>query len=192
MSQTKKSPSKTKPVRAVPDDAEPRELPASFAKLLEKKPDERSVFVHMDPSRAVRVMELEASLATLEAQDEAHDDVEAELEAAREALAETTSELVFRSIGREAYDALVIGNPPTDEQNAEHVKQFGIPAPYNSDTFPVELIASSLVRIDDEDVEVSAAEVSLLFDAWNGTEVIQLFEAALAVNTSRRTSLGNS
>jgi hypothetical protein len=181
----------TKPkLEAVPD-AEPS---AVIARLRSKRPAEQAVKVFLDDSLVERVRELElehAAAVAREDEDEAAA-VEATLEDARDELAAETIDLLFRSIGSEAYDALVLEHPATDRQNADHMKQYGIPAPYNSDTFPPAVIAASLAEMDGEPQEVTAAEVSTLFETWNGSEVVMLFEAALLVNTSRRTSLGNS
>lgn len=118
--------------------------------------------------------------AALEAAKEA-------LSAAEEGVRKASTTIVFRSIGRKAYEALVDSHPPTDEQNALHVKENdGQPAPYNGDTFPPALISASAVS-----PLIPLEDALQMWDEWNSNELVDLFTSALIVNTARRMSLGN-
>lgn len=114
---------------------------------------------------------------------------------AKEAVEDTSVRMVFQSIGRKAYDALLMAHPPTEEQVAEfqdeNRQKDGSPGkgkpPYNIETFAPALIAASCV-----DPELTPEQVEELWDEWNSTELAELWMAALAVNTQRRVvHLGN-
>ena len=87
----------------------------------------------------------------------------------------------FRSIGRVAYEALLDAHQPTDEQRAKGRAQ-KVKVEWNPDTFPPALIAAAAV-----DPVFSLDEATELWesDDWNGEELLPLFFAAVAVNTSR-------
>jgi len=120
-------------------------------------------------------------------------DVTAELEVATEALekaedevAEKTVYLRLQGIGRKKYDKLREEHPPTDAQVLEFQKDNpkedgtpGIDVPeYNGDTYPPALISKCLVA-----PKLTASEVEDFTEDWNFNEYLQLFMAAVTVNT---------
>jgi len=171
--------------------------PVTFDHLKKKKPVEATVEILLDdePSLAVRdarsrLLQAETALSE-NSEDEA---LLAERDAAKsqvdEALALMKAETVtlrFHSIGRKAWEALIDANPPTVEQR-HAAKEEGNEAVWNSDTFPQALIAASCVE-----PVMSLEQVQELFDEWNTAESGALFNAAYAVNMSRRVpDLGNA
>jgi hypothetical protein len=174
-----------------------------------KRPQSRAVPVHLDPELvdAYNVAALAVEEARLH--EDAGEARVAELIIERDRLKEAvdaeTVELTLTAIGRKAYDALLDGHPPTDEQNAEHMAEHGgRTAPYNGDTFPVALVHASLTvghggavhvvggEVACEGGEFSYGDVVEWFDEWNGAELMELFAVAMEVNSTRRVAgLGN-
>lgn len=107
------------------------------------------------------------------------------LETAERALKDSEITLVFQSIGRKRYEDLITEHPPTDKQNEESKAETGSDAPYNVDTFPAALISASAVE-----PELTLEQAQELWDTWNQGEVLEIFYAALEVNTARRSGLG--
>lgn len=111
------------------------------------------------------------------------EDAEERIETLRPARDEATVELRFRSIGRQAYENLILEHPPT-EKNKREAKRLGIPEPtFNPDTFPPAIIAASLVE-----PEMSEESVEELFnsESYNRTELGLITHAALEVNNSAK------
>lgn len=108
---------------------------------------------------------------------------DAAADAAEKALEPSVVWFEFRSIGRKAYDDLVKQHPPGEAENKEHLEQYKVPAPYNAESFAPALIAASLVE-----PALTVEQVQELFEdeAWNGAEIIQLWQAAQEVNSTRR------
>jgi hypothetical protein len=150
--------------------------PPTFDHLRKKQPLERTVAIPLN-DEAVRTFK-EASEALGRVQMVKGDDTEAQaaFDAAKAALEEETVELRFRSIGRKRYDDLVRAHPPTDEQKAEAAD-----VPYEVESFSVALIAASCVE-----PKMTEDEVAELSETWNVAEFMQLWMAALEVNTQRR------
>lgn len=168
--------------------------PAPKDRLARKKPMERRVPVPLDPQL---VEELNDAMAELEGARMAKV-AQAELDrladraaVARAAVEAETVTLTFRAVGRRAWDALLEEHPPTEEQDKEHRAEYkGARAPYNGDTFPPAAIHASLVAGGHDDISIE--DVVGWCDDWNMTEIMELFAAALEVNTQRRVaSLGN-
>lgn len=148
-----------------------------------KKPLERIVTIYLDDEPIQALREAETALAA----DAENADLLQAVEQAKEAVEESAVTLLFRSIGRKKYDQLIRLYPATEEQSAEHKEQFGSEAPYDADEFSVALIAASCA-----DPVLSEAQVRELRDDWNTSEYVELFTAALEVNTQRRVAnLGN-
>lgn len=158
--------------------------PPTFDHLKKKQPLQRVVVVPTDED-VVAAFE-EASEAVegarlTSAEGKAPEDLETALSAARQALEETSVRMVFKSIGRKAYDALLLEHPSTPEQKAEQEAEGGGVLPYNIETFPVALVAASCAE-----PKMTYEEVETLMDEWNSTEFGALWLAALEVNTQRR------
>ena len=104
-------------------------------------------------------------------------------DAYRQRVAEATATMTFQSIGRKRYDGLVDAHPPT-EQNREEAKQRDEDPPaWNPETF-----MPALVRASCAEPELSEEDVQSIFDEWNQGELLELWQAALYVNTQRRTA----
>lgn len=108
--------------------------------------------------------------------------LEGAVKTANAAVAEASVVLVFRSIGRRRYDEMVDEHPPTDEQQEKAKEQGGV-AGYNPATFLPVLISESLIE-----PLLTLEQVNALWDEWNNAEVMALINAAIEVNTTRRTA----
>lgn len=159
-----------------------------------KQPLHIEVKIYLDDESLKRVSEAEDALAAADTQElatrgtEGHPEAVTRLEAARRlrddlraALDEQTLRMQFRSVGRKKYDQLVTDHPPTEAQVAEAKAAGEEPPPYDAEPFAAALIAASCAS-----PEMSVEQVSQLYDEWNGVEFLELFTAALAVNTGRR------
>lgn len=161
--------------------------PATFDHLKKKKPLEKRVPIYLDDETVERMQLAEQMHSTMP-----NEETQAELDAASAALKESTVTMVFRSIGRKAYEKLVSEHPPTDEQIAEAEKDNEPKPAYNIDTFAPALVLKSCVE-----PKMTEDEVLVIFEgddetpAWNTTEILEIWLAALEVNTQRRVvSLG--
>lgn len=151
--------------------------PSTFDHLVSaKKPLSKVVLVYTDDevvadyNRARRAAEMvrmagKATKAELAA-------AEADLERAQAALDEATVRVRFTSLGRKRYDDLLTQHPPREEDEN---------SPYNPETFPQALIAASM-----SEPQVTLEEVERIWEEWNSAELMELFTAALEVNTRRR------
>lgn len=159
--------------------------PPTFDRLKKKKKLEEKVTVYLDDDAIAAYDDAKQLLATARRSRTSTTDEIAQLEAtvdARRADVEAHSmTLVFRSIGRKRYDKLVNEHPPSDEQNAEYQQVHKQNAPYDDEHFAPELVAESCVA-----PKMTVEQVTELFDEWNNAEIIELFVAALKVNTQRR------
>lgn len=108
--------------------------------------------------------------------------LEGAVKTADAAVAEASVVLVFQSIGRRRYDELVDAHPPTEQQQEDAKAQGGV-AGYNPTTFLPALISESLL-----DPALTIEQVNELWDEWNNAEVLALINAAMEVNTTRRTA----
>lgn len=164
-------------------------------RLASKKANLQRVHIAMDPEVAEAYGEAKNAFDVAKLIAEARPDdpklsmaLEAEklrLAEAKAALREDAVTFTFRGIGRKSYDDLVAEHPPTDEQRQKSVELTGDPRNigFNTDTFPPVVIFRSMIE-----PEMTQEEVNALYDdpAWNGPEVMELFAAALAVNSTRR------
>ena len=118
---------------------------------------------------------------------DAVEDAEEALEALEDEAKEASEDFTFRGIGRQGFEALIDSHEPTADQRKKARKD-GDEVQWNPDTFPQALVAASLV-----DPDLTEEEVQEIWDSpdWNQAELLELFAAALEVNTTRRTaSLG--
>lgn len=163
--------------------------PATFDHLRAKEPLERTVTVVCsaqaaqaweDASQAVETARLSGATVSTELVEAA--------ERARVGVEEASVTLRFRSIGRKAYDALVEAHPISDETKAKAESDGQPVPPYEPDTFAPALVAASCVE-----PEMTLDQVLEIWDAWNLAELLDLWAAALEVNTQRRVvSLGKA
>lgn len=170
--------------------------PATFDHLKAKKPVEDVVEILLDDDAAKAVSDARDALLDAETALNAKPS-DPKLKKAREearkaldaAIAAQDSEIVtikFRSCGRKRYEEILDAHPPTEEQQRK-AKEQGGEAAWDSETFPVALIAASAVE-----PELTEDQVRELFDEWNNAESQMLFLAAFRVNTNRRVpDLGN-
>ena len=154
--------------------------PATLDHLRKKRPVEKSIEVilsdeEMDAYDRAR-LNLERLLLSTDPDEAELEAARARVEEAKAALDEVTVVMTFRSVGRKAYDDLVMAHPPTDEQKEMDYS-------YNPETFTPAIIAASCVEPD-----LTLEEATAIFDEWNGSEISQLFLTALEVNTARRTA----
>ena len=150
--------------------------PPTFDHLRKKQPLERSISVPLNDAAVLAFQEASEALGRVQMVKGDETEAQAAFDAAKTALEAETVELRFRSIGRKRYDELVRAHPPTEEQKAESAD-----APYNVETFSAALIAASCIE-----PVMTEAEVAELADEWNVAEYMQLWVAALEVNTQRR------
>lgn len=114
-------------------------------------------------------------------------DAEEALEALSDEAEEASEDFTFRGIGRQGFERLIDTHEPTKDQRAKARKE-NAEIQWNPETFPQALVAASLVEPDLTEEEVHEIWDS---DEWNQAELLELFSAALEVNTTRRTaSLG--
>lgn len=166
-----------------------------------KKPVYRSVWIALDSEVAEDEKEARQKVGNLKVRvKHRKEDPEllAELAQAEEDLKKLEKKLrdnsvkfTFKSLGSRKYEELVTDHQATEEQQAKAKEQEGPDAvlEFNPDTFPQELVAASLVS-----PKLSSSEVNELFadDNWNTSELMTLFQTALAANVGRAViDLGN-
>lgn len=117
----------------------------------------------------------------LDAPDPDVDAARAKFEEAERAVVEATSHIVFHSLGRPAYDALLSEHPPTKEQK----EALGLDLDHNPQTFPLALIAACAAepRLTVEQIE-ELHEGNVL----NGADVQAMFNTCVLLCTTRRTA----
>lgn len=170
-----------------------------------KKPQVRQTWVALDPEAAEEYHEAKEALRVAQLKHERQPDnvaYEAEYTQAfdreremKERLKECSELFVFRGIGRKAYDRLLTSFPATPEQKEEAKAQGLNPndLQFDGEKFPPVLIHKSCISHD-----MSLEQAQEMWEGgddgeWNGQELQDLFYAALAANTGRRTiDLGNA
>lgn len=178
----------------------------TFDHLRKKKPLERVVRIALNDEVATAYHEAtealgkaELALAAVEAQAERRngsagpeteeavaaaraerDEFKATAEKAHKALVAETVEMRFRALGRKRYDELVRAHPPKDIAG-EDGKVKKSTDPYEYETFAPALVAACCVE-----PEMTVEQATELFEEWNAGEVMELWVAALSVNTQRR------
>lgn len=157
---------------------------ASAEEILAKKPRTALFLVVLDDDLCIehdrRLDELNQARTNGHTPEQVAE-LEAAVREAKHAIDDATVSMKLSAIGREAYDALVDAHPPTDEE-IEDAKERGKPKPvYNADTFPIALIAASLVE-----PRMTEEQVAAIYAAWNTQEVADLFMTAMDVNSRAR------
>ena len=179
-----------------------------------KKPTRRTVWIIGDSEMAEEVESLEADVRRLQSraelrrrrtgadeqgEREARKQEDAEIDAAtalveakRSELRENSVKFVFQTIGRRKYDALIDAHPATEKQIKDAEAQGNKdPMPWNPDSYPDALIAACMVEPenghDGTDEDRAAIIEWLQGEEWNTAEIMELFQAALAVNQTRKT-----
>jgi len=110
-------------------------------------------------------------------------DAQLEFNEAKDAIDEESQTFVFRSIGRRAYETLLMDHQPTPEQVAQAKKQGDGEFNWNPDSFPPALLAASLVSpILDE------ADIKDIWEGedWSASETMSLFMCAMEANSTHR------
>lgn len=165
----------------MPENKTKQQRPATYDHLRKKQPIEKLVPVPLDAALVEAYEKAVEAVEALEIQGADTSAAEKLRDTSRKALEAETVVLRFRSIGRKRYDKLIHDHPATEEQHREHKEQYGQRAPHNIDTFAPALIAASCIE-----PEMTIEQVTELFDEWNPAEVMDLYTAALEVNTQRR------
>lgn len=157
-----------------------------------KKPVTKTVVIALDSELAERLEEARTKLEVAGIRMrkrpddlelvEAHERAEDEYQSARAAADEESVSFKFRSIGRAAFEELMLRHLPTRDQK-EQARKAGAQATYNADTFPPALIAATCVE---PELQVHEAEELWKDPSWNQAELLELFLAALDVNQQRR------
>ncbi len=150
--------------------------PATFDHLRKKQPFERVVPIPLNAEAVQAFKDASDALAKVEMAKGDTTSAASAYETARQALQAETVDMRFRAIGRKAYDALVLQHPPGEDQKAKHPEMT-----YDLESFSVALIAASCVE-----PAMTVDEVLELAENWNVGEYMQLWMAALEVNTQRR------
>lgn len=99
----------------------------------------------------------------------------------RRQIADNTVTMTFESLPRRDYDALLDAHPASEEQKKKAKKEASEEPVWNAETFVPALIAASCIE-----PKMTPGEVTELIDEWNQAEIMDLFMAALLVNTQKR------
>jgi hypothetical protein len=91
-------------------------------------------------------------------------------------------EIVFQSMGRKEYSALVDQHPPTEAQLVDG-KKVDLEIAFNPDTFPVDLIAHCIINVEATPEELVEY---LNSDQWNSGEIAHMFNTCVNLNMTRR------
>lgn len=111
---------------------------------------------------------------------------QAAYEDAKAAITEASTKFTFRAIGRTKYDRIVNDNPKTSEQEAKEDSE-EVPredrVSWNPETFPLELVAASIVE-----PKLTREDVFQMWnsDDWSTAELSTLFGAAMSANAERQ------
>jgi hypothetical protein len=149
-----------------------------------------AIFLEMQAASEADLARASLGNGDVAAEQARQDAIRAEYEDAKAAYEDATVQIVMRTIGRKAYERLVLEHPPTDEQKAQFKIDYGdeATAPYDAEAFAPALVAACCVE-----PKMTVEEVTVLFEgefddagneitpAWNMAEVMTLFGEALAV-----------
>lgn len=156
--------------------------PATFDHLRSKPLPSRVVEVVLDDEAR---QELERASSELEkaklakADDSEIRKLQKAYDKAKAACDEKTEELLFRSVGRKRWEALVRAYPPTQEQ-IDDAKEEKKPVPlWDEDAFPAAAVHASIAE-----PELTLEQVQELWDEWNSGETTRLFMLAYALNNN--------
>lgn len=161
--------------------------------LERKKPNRQTIWVPYDNQLAEEYQTAETdwqaakSFATVRVDDKEAQgrlaEAEEAMNRAKEALREASFRFVFQAVGRKRYEELVTEHPATKEQQrkARELRQ-DVPE-FNEDTFPLALVAASLVE-----PELDVDDVKRLWESDNFSVAEQrtLFTTAIIVNQQWR------
>lgn len=157
-----------------------------------KKPVQVVVPIHHDDDAVADYEKAQEALGRAELLEEDLTDLKVARDAAAEELRQHTTFLTFRSMGRKAYQALIEAHPPTNEQREQYRSEHGVDAPYDQEKFAPALVAACAYD-EDGDLVWTEEEAQQIFDEWNSSEIVTLFQAAIACNSVRRvTDLGKA
>lgn len=176
--------------------ARPKRRPATVDELRSRKPREMTVSVCLDEDLSAALEDAEQAVFLAVTPEQKKAAAQA-LDAARDAAEGSTVTMLVRSVGRKAYDDLVLANPPTPVQVAraqadwlatvsaatamgERPGQFE-PPDWDAEKFAPALIAACAVE-----PALTLEEATSLFDEWCPAEVSALFTACVVVNTANR------
>lgn len=160
--------------------------PATFDHLKKKQPLERRVSIPLTQEASDTYTQASDALERakiLQHPEHIIQELDEALTKARAALDADSVHLLFRSIGRKSYEALIRMHPSTDKQKEELAAKTppeDDPG-YDLEEFPIALIAASCVE-----PELTPDQVRELYDEWNASEMEELWITALEVNTQRR------
>ena len=178
------------------DTIETKQTPLDHLRS-QKQPIFRSVRIATDNEAVMHLGELGKDIERLRRKQQSADaatDLAREIESLQETVEslesrvfETSIKFVFRALGRKKYENLVNSCPPTEAQQEEVEKQAedgsGASLSWNPETFPIELMARSLVE---PDLGYAEAKEYFAGDDLNSAEYEALFLTAIAANTARR------
>jgi hypothetical protein len=172
------------PAAAVAADAH---WSAKMARLRARKAAEVPLYLWQDPEirdrfeearrEAHNARQLAESDPANKALKQEAKDADAALEAARAAYEADCEVLTFRALPGDAFSDLVKEHPPTEEQADAG-------SDWNEDTFPAALIAASSVDGMSED------DAAVLLAEWGMADRVELFQAALAAQNTKRSDWG--
>lgn len=154
--------------------------PATLDDLLAREPRREVVPIHLKEAEFRAYEEAAKAVALTDTPE-----TRKALEDAEAALAATTVTVTLQEIPRPDYDALISAHPATEEQDKLHRERVGIPAPYDTDNFPLALVAASAVE-----PAMSEEQVRSVWEAWPFHELSRLWQAALKVNSQSRNVAG--
>ena len=161
--------------------------PATLDHLRAKPRPYRIVEIHgdLDAVRDLAAAEkrlLEAQMAIPSGVDEAERErrlaeATAEVDRLKELVESSTRQVLMGGVGRVRKRALLDEHPPRESDHAKAKEQGAQAAEFNLDSYPVALIAASLI-----DPQVTEEELEEITAEWTDGEFMMLWFAALEVN----------
>ena len=164
-----------------------------------KKPVRKAIWIAGDSELAEKLSELEADLSREEGSLEYISDLSKRESATQRAadLRKRVDDLkpqvengsikfVFQGIGSRAYDDLLMAHAPTEDQIRKHKLEGDGNLPFNTETFPIALIAECCVEPTVEEMPREELVEWLSGGDWNQAEILTLFVAATECNSTRR------
>jgi hypothetical protein len=172
----------------------PRKQPLDHL-MSRKKPVRKTVYLAADADMLELVRALEEEVRRLRMAVQLRKEpvaaerlplAEEELKAAHASLEDDAIKFTFQAMRRDKYDRLLQEHPPTEAQ-VEEVKKGDAAADlqFNLSTFPVALIMACMAEPNVSDTEdFNTVQTWLESEAFNGTEILTLFQTCMAVNSS--------
>lgn len=172
----------------------PRKQPLDHL-MSRKKPVRKTVYLAADASVLESVRTLEEEVRRLRMAVQLRNEpaaaerlplAEEELRATQATLDDEAIKFVFQAMRRDKYDRLLQEHPPTEAQVADVKKNDNdADLQFNLSTFPVALIMACMVEPDVSVTDdFNTVQAWLESEAFNGTEILQLFQTCMAVNSS--------